>query len=465
MLRWAIALSLLISGVAVYADEPYQLGAAKGPYFLCDDRVTEDRWLVERFSVSPVPHAKNPLVVRDKAWEGTGPHSGGTVLFDPESKKFLMWYSVWNSHAYYNQLPFSYNVCYAESKDGYTWEKPDLGVFNYEGSTANNIIKLGTDKTQNIDVCLNPKPGVWPGRFLAVHNQKGGIFLSHSDDGKTFTFDLQSPVLSYHSDTHNNIEYDEVRDHWFLYCRPRAYAGYHKRRVSMQESADLKAWTHDHTILVPGETGANEFYGMVVFRRGDLFWGLLQRYDKSTGYMDTELAWSGDGRDWELLPKHLAFTERGKEGAWDAGMVIPIAPVFVDDEIRFYYGGFPFSHDTDKENVGAIGLMVSQRDRLIGIRPLGAEPGVALTRPVPTNGHGLVLNARVRGAIRCELRTDNNKKIPGFTVEDCDAVTGDGFALPVTWKGKLLDDSPEPYARVFFELKDADLFAFDLVSR
>jgi hypothetical protein len=458
-----LAASLLAASFADAAEQnifPY--GPATGPYFLCDDRVVEDRWLVERFAVPPTRYSDAPILTRDKPWEGTGPHSGGAVLFDPDQKKYLMWYSVWNSHAYYNKLPFSYNVCYAESTDGLVWTKPSLGVFDYEGSKDNNIIKLGTDKTQNIDVCFNPKPGVYPGKFLALHNQKGGLFISHSDDGKTFTFLQEAPAISYHSDTHNNFEYDEVRDHWFLYCRPRAYAGYHKRRVSIVESDDLRTWTHDRTILVPTETDIPEFYGMVVFRRGDLFFGLLQRYVKATGFMDCELAWSSDGTHWQQIPTHAAFAGRGPEGAWDHGMTLLESPVFVDDEIRFYYGGAPLPHDTKEENVWGVGLMKSERDRLIGLRPSSSEEGVILTRPFNPSNAKLAVNAIIRKSIHAELRTDNGKPIDGFKFDDCDPVMATGFKQPITWKGKQIADCAEPLVRVKFRLTDADLFTFQL---
>ena len=133
-----------------------------------------------------------------------------------------MWYTVFDLDAYTNRKPFSYNVCLAESDDGWTWQRPLLGLFDYRGSTQNNSIRLGTDKTQNIDVCLNPRPDRWPGKYLSIHNQKGGVFVSWSDDGRSFKRLYEKPAISYHSDTHNNFVYDEVRDRWFLYCRPRS---------------------------------------------------------------------------------------------------------------------------------------------------------------------------------------------------------------------------------------------------
>ncbi|MBI5091502.1 MAG: hypothetical protein HZB26_03560 [Candidatus Hydrogenedentes bacterium] len=465
--------ALLVAVVAVLGadtsaapiDVSYRIAAAKGPYFFCDDRVVEDRWLLERFVVPPVRHPKNPLIVRDKPWEGTGPHMGGSVILDPQDHTYKMWYSVWNRHAYENKLPFSYNVCYAESDDGIAWRKPDLGVFDCEGSTVNNCIKLGTDKTQNIDVCLNPKPSAYPGRFLALHNQKGGLFFSSSDDGKTFKWLWDTPALSYHSDTHNNVVYDEVRDRWLLFCRPRAYAGYHKRRVSLTVSNDLQHWPHERTILVPSETDTPEFYGMTVFRRGDLFFGALQLYDKSTGYMQAELAWSGDGEHWSQVATHPIFVSRGPDGAWDAGMaMVAESPVVVGDEMRFYYGGFPLPHDTREENVAAIGLMTSERDRLVGVRPNSSEPGTIMTRPFEVKRRGLTLNAKVQGEVRAELRTDNNKAIAGYSFDDCDPVTASGFAVPVTWKGQPLAECAESEARIVFRLTRAELFTFDLVE-
>jgi hypothetical protein len=462
-----VLLLLLIVGwtVTAHADAAYRVGAAKGPYFLCDDRVTEDRWLMERFTVPLRKHSGNPLVVKEHDWEGTGPLMGGSVLYDPDDAVFRMWYCVWNSHNYYNALPFSYNVCYAESKDGLQWEKPALGVFEREPDGRNNCIRLGTDKTQNIDVCLNPRPDKYPGKFLAVHNQKGGVFVSYSDDGKSFTFLQDESAIKYHSDTHNNFVYDEVRDRWLLFCRPRAYAGDHKRRVSMQESPDLRNWTHERTILVPTETEKPEFYGMGVFRRGDLFWGVLKIYDRATGFMHAEITWSGDGEHWSQVATHPVFLERGPEGAWDHGMVlIAESPVIVGDEMRFYYGGMALDHN-NKDNPASIGLATGERDRLVGLRPSGEAPGYVLTRPLLLpDAAELMVNVVVSeggGSIRAELRDDDNHVLDGFSLEDSDPVNASGYAQPVTWQGRHIGAAPLQEVRIRFEATSADIFAFD----
>lgn len=449
---------LRIAGVLVFTAllAAPSVAVAAGPWFLCDDRVIEDRWLVERFPAPLEKHPANPLITKSGAWEGSGPHMGGSAIYDPSDKRFKMWYTVFNRHNYDNRLPFSYNVAYAESVDGITWEKPALGVFEHPADPQNNLIKLGTDKTQNIDVMLNPRPDAYPGKFLAIHNQKGGVFVSHSEDGKSFTFLQETAAIPYHSDTHNNLVFNERENNWLIFCRPRAYAGDHKRRVSMQRSDDLRTWTRERVILIPDEAERPEYYGMTVFRLHDLYFGMRQSYDRADALLYSEVVWSDDGEHWEAVGTHPPFLPLGPAGSWDAGMVLVAeSPVAVGDELRFYYGGFAKSHN-EQENPCAIGLATTGRDRLVGLRPSGAESGYVLTRPfVVPEGAKLNINATVDGGgeIRAELRTDFNKTVEGYTLEDCTPAAAGGFAQGITWGEKTLADLAGQELRLRFELK------------
>lgn len=466
VIRIIVVSMLHLAVCAAFAeDTAYRVSAAKGPYFLIDDRVAEDRWLVERFAAPLVKHPSNPLIAKTGEWEGSGPHMGGSALFDPSDKLFKMWYTVFNRHNYDNRLPFSYNVAYAESDDGITWRKPALSVFEHPADPHNNLIKLGTDKTQNIDVMLNPRPGEYPGKFLAIHNQKGGVFVSRSDDGKSFTFLQEAAAIAYHSDTHNNFVFDEERNNWFLFCRPRAYAGDHKRRVSMQQSSDLKTWTHERVILIPDEAERPEYYGMTVFRIHDLFFGMRQSYDRADALLYPEIVWSADGEHWDDIGTHPAMLPLGPEGAWDAGMVlIAESPVAVGNELRFYYGGFAQNHNAP-QNPCAIGLATAERDRLVGLRPSGEAPGYVLTRPfIVPEGAELHVNATVNpgGAVRVEVRTDGNKVVEGYSLDDAISVGESGFESPVTWAEKPLRDLAGQEVRLRFEVKDAAVFTYSI---
>ncbi|MFN0165733.1 MAG: hypothetical protein ACKV22_04815 [Bryobacteraceae bacterium] len=73
--------------------------------------------------------SRNPVIVNDRDWEGSGPYLYGSVLFDPKDRLFKAWYTVSHEDEYRKGLPGSYMACYATSRDGYTWEKPVLGLW------------------------------------------------------------------------------------------------------------------------------------------------------------------------------------------------------------------------------------------------------------------------------------------------------------------------------------------------
>jgi hypothetical protein len=75
-----------------------------------------------------------PLLVADRPWEGRiGAYN--TVL--KEGDLFRMWYDVSPPEG---TSRFIRGAAYAESDDGIHWTKPDLGLIDYQGSTANNLV-------------------------------------------------------------------------------------------------------------------------------------------------------------------------------------------------------------------------------------------------------------------------------------------------------------------------------------
>ena len=445
---------------------------AKGPYFVIDDRIIEDRWMIERFVVPFEKHSDNPVIEKDLSWEGTGTLLGGTVIFDTQDNLFKMWYTVWNSHAYYNKLPFSYNILYAESKDGIKWEKPILDLFDLKEAIGkkNNIIQLGWYKTQNIDVELNPAPKSSAEKFIAIHNDNGGIFVSYSADGKDFNCSFESPAVWYHSDTQNNFVFDEVRDKWFMFVRPRAYAGeglehVNRRRIAVKESDDLVNWTHERTVIVPEEGDVTDFYGMTVFRRGDLFFGLLRHYDAGkTDKVSVELVWSNDAYRWFRLPLGAEKNPigLGKQNEWDSGQVyMTDKPVIKDDEMLFYYGGNHTAHN--EPGKPAIGLAKTKLDRLFGARSLPDRLGRILTRPFEVNGD-LFINADADGEILVEVRSSiRDEQIEGWSFDDCTPFTGSELNAPMNWGDKKLSDLKGKMIRLRFQLKDGTLYSFNML--
>ena len=115
-----------------------------GKYLLVDNYIVEDAWNLQRQVVRPAKHIDNPLVAPDRPWEGRG-MGGCYVLFDAEENLFKMWYNVFSYIAWRNEAEnwYTYSACYAESPDGLSWHKPELGIVDFEGSTQNNILMKG----------------------------------------------------------------------------------------------------------------------------------------------------------------------------------------------------------------------------------------------------------------------------------------------------------------------------------
>ena len=75
--------------------------------------------------------------------------------------------------------------CYAESRDGLTFTKPELGLHEYNGSKQNNIIWTGVG-THNFAPFLDTRAGCpAESRFKALAGTaaQGGLFAFQSADG------------------------------------------------------------------------------------------------------------------------------------------------------------------------------------------------------------------------------------------------------------------------------------------
>ncbi|MGK0237016.1 MAG: hypothetical protein ACI92G_000473, partial [Candidatus Pelagisphaera sp.] len=89
--------------------------------------------------------------------------------------------------------------------------------------------------------------------------------------------------------------------------------------------------------------------------------------------------------------------------------------------------------------------------------------GSLLTKPVTFEGDSLELNfsTSAAGSIRVEIRDIEGNALPGFSLEDCPTYFGDSVAKTIVWNNQtdLSVHAGQP-VQIFFELKDADLYAF-----
>jgi len=98
---------------------------------LIDTRQTTARLQLHR------PQAREVVLEHDRPWEGDG-CDYHCILSD--EGLYRLYYLGWEIMEPAASRHGPIVVCYAESNDGLTWRKPELGICEFQGSTANNII-------------------------------------------------------------------------------------------------------------------------------------------------------------------------------------------------------------------------------------------------------------------------------------------------------------------------------------
>jgi hypothetical protein len=128
----------------------------KGLVPFWDDTLIDGRFTDAELSVCR-PEKKEVVMVCDREWEGDSTDFF-TILKDDGF--YRMYYETWSlfDPAYTEGI----NVCYAESRDGIRWEKPDLGLCEFRGSKHNNILMLRIP--DNITVMKDENPACPPER-------------------------------------------------------------------------------------------------------------------------------------------------------------------------------------------------------------------------------------------------------------------------------------------------------------
>ena len=209
----------------------YQLRGGESVLLLDEALIQEEDGITRAVQ----PGTKLPFVMEpdeDKPWEWCGPgmskriHLYGTALYDDLAGKYRMWYfgrmgPHWRVPAGNYQIPGLYVprtdqrpyhcngvtadrygrsfvdndrgdlTLYAESDDGINWTKPDLGIFTFNGSPANNIIW----DLHGASVFIDRDEEDPDKRYKAIGfcRRYRGIFLItspdgiHWDDGKTIS--------------------------------------------------------------------------------------------------------------------------------------------------------------------------------------------------------------------------------------------------------------------------------------
>jgi hypothetical protein len=475
---------------AAAAADNLVVGRPSGPWrrLFLDATVIEEQQGVRRVFHPVQKHAANPVLTRDKEWEGAGPYLYGTVMWD--GGKLRMWYHHLNPEGSWNS--------YAESNDGIAWTKPMLGLIDFKGSKENNLfatrsLGLSEKPPRDFGQCHNPSVihQPWhpdPARRYALYSFSYEFYVPHvafSPDGLKWTFTPPKNGKGlFESGDVVNFFHDPYRGRYVATWKTGTSRG---RAVGVATSPDGLVWNKplDGAVMFADDLDpdATQLYGMPVFPYQGYYLGLPwiyhARWPKDRRATDAELAvaentrpntmdvqfdWSRDLTHWNRSPERASFIQQVRDGEFDSAMVYSArAQVLVVDQLCFYYGGWNRPHSSPvSQNRAAIGLGVLRLDGFCSMQA-GTEEGNLVTRSEILETPSVTINARTRsgGHIVAEIVDAAGRTLDGFSRAECVPFQGDDVRHVLRWQAK--EFTPQQLAaekKLRFYLKDADLYSY-----
>jgi hypothetical protein len=466
------------------ADEPVDLH--RGPHLFIDDYLIQESEGLARGTHPPQRASDGPIL----GWEESTTQPYVTVVRG-DDRRFRMWYN--------HGIGQGCSIGYAESDDGMNWTTPKPGILG----DSNRVLE--TPNSYGVSV-IDEGPGFPDAsrRFkLAWWGRKPpGLCVAFSPDGLHWTPHEGNPVLhdygeeSFLNDPRRPYSVSDIIDVYWDPLRER-YAGFFKspalesdgfaagpragkfyrRLVTASISNDFIHWERPWRVMMPEERdpGMLEFYSVGgTIARGGLLIGFVRMLhdDFSTepggdgeGIGYTTLATSRDGKHWQRHDE-IFFDRSPYQGAWDRAMTWVGSAVPVGDQLYLYYGGYKRGHKIEKLKERQLGLAIMPLDRFVSLDASGGTVGRLLTVPFKhdeVSGKRVVLNAAASGGfIRVQVLDAAGNPVPGATFADCEPVNGNHLALPVS--GLDFSNVGSDPIRLEFEIQNAQLFAFDLVS-
>jgi len=445
-------------------------------YLLLDARVV-DRTENARLTIGTVQkHEANPLFGEDKPWEKRFDNLYANVIFDAEAGLYKCWYSPFivdrsalgmtleerKQKRYRAPGNREMAICYATSKDGLAWAKPELGLVAYEGSKATNILWRGSGDRKELwggphgsgifKDLREPDPERRYKAFLKAEI----LSVAFSADGVHWGPAIACPEADSAGDTHNNAFWAPTLGSYVGITREWGQA--FGRQVARTSSADFVRWSKSEVVLEGLDKG-HQTYAMPVFYHGGVYLGLVAIHDQEADRVWTELTWSPDTVTWHrVLPGTPLIANSEKEGDYDWGCVYAAAcPVFLKDEIRLYYGGSDGKHTSWRN--GFFCLATLRPDGWSGYEPVDSDrPAVIETTPVACTGKGLRICADVKknGYVKIELLDSDHQLLAEG--ELITKTVTDGL---VRWKGGFsFEKLKANEIELRFELRDSKLYSF-----
>jgi hypothetical protein len=450
------------------------------------------------------PEAREIVFEHNTPWEGQF-SLYHTIIQD--GGRYLLYYRGWQEPT----DPVVY--CVAESRDGVHFERPQLGLCDWKGSTANNIILDCEPYTHTFAPFIDAKPGIPASeRFKAFSRgmsekdaqgkRKCWLCGFCSEDGIHWKKMEGEPIISDGVFDSQNVGFwSEAEGQYVAYYRtfsrtegmeetntgPTTTAT-QLRRIKRATSADFLNWKPG--VVMDYRQGkqqapAEEFYinqTRPYFRAPHIYVALPARFmahrqaitneeAEAIGVYQTQRSACSDAVFMTTRPGNTYYDRTFMEalikprvGAshWSARCNYPVDGVVQTDtdEMSLYVD----------EHYAQPGNQVRRYSlRLDGFVSVRAphSGGELLTEPLVFTGEELELNyaTSAAGSLRVEIRDPQSGPIPGYTLRESVDVFGNHVAGRAAWKqGCGVGALAGRPVQLRFVMRDADLYSLRFVA-
>lgn len=497
-----------LSGAGAGGQGPFALGDLTGRWQLfVDDELIAERAGLTRTYHPFEKYAGNPVMHADRDWEDSYAYVYGRVLPTEQGDGYRMWYSALD----FDDPGDSSRVLYATSTDGVVWDKPNLGIREWNGNTNNNLF-IPRSRPNHIMSVLHLPWATDPSCVYQLINFDGaqdplpaGYQAACSPDGIHLTDVATNPVIDAATVGVGDVGqfvWDPFGRRYLGYVKVATEdGGLRRRSVALITTTELGSWPTDplEPVLVPDAVddawatqagldlnlNRTHFYGVSVFPYQTLFVGMVWIFRASdppscghdcepyTGYIfgkiHVELATSRDGVSWTraeagpdgMRPPLLAL---GGSGAWDSMMLFTANnPLLEDGRIKLWYGGCNEDHGAigTANGSAAVGLATLRQDGFVSL-DAGASEGTVTTKPLVGLAGPLRMNyqAQAGGSVRVEVQDEAGQPVAGYSADDCTPLEGDFTDATVRWGARSELPTSPCTLRLKLVLQNAAVYSF-----
>ena len=435
---------------------------------------------VEQRLHHPVNQGK--VISFEKPWEGN--FSGYATVIKDGDKYRLYYRGVREAGKDGNENEVT---CYAESTDGVNWVKPNVGIFEINGSRQNNVVLANAaPATHNFSPFLDTNPNAKPTeRYKALAGtQQSGLIAFVSPDGIHWTKKQEEPVFTKGVfDSQNTAFWSETEQQYVCYFRIWSEGGFSQykgfRSVGRTTSKDFIHWT-EPVAMSFGDGPLEHLYTQQTspyYRAPHIYLAIGARFMPHRQVVSDEQAAA------------LGVNPKYYKDCSDAFIMSSRGGNQYDRTFResFIRPGIGLENWVSRSNYPALNVVqTSDTELSIYVNENYAQPtahikrytlridgfaslhagirgGEALTKPFVFEGKELEINysTSAAGEIRFEIQDENGKAIAGYTADDCQTIIGNQIQRIVSWNGNTdLRPLAGKVIRLKIHMKDADLYSF-----